>query len=303
MSLTSEPPLGDTASLARDWIAECKTFTTRSGFKLAYRRRGKGPVVVLLHGFPTWSYDYAVVARDLETDHDVITLDFLGFGASDKPTTDSYSVSESSNSVEDLLQLLKLSSCHLVVHDYGGIVGQELLDRHRSETLPFRITSVAYLNCGIVYSAYRPNIMQRILITPLIGGLLASIVTPGMVRSSMAGLWGKSPLSDEEFENIWYGIALKDGQKLSYLQIRYNTERAEHHERWEAALAAWKGPLHLIWGLDDPVSGKHVLDLAVKELPQAVVTKLDNVGHFVPSEAPEAVAKAIRESVAAGLSG
>ena len=55
-----------------------------------------------------------------------------------------------------------------------------------------------------------------------------------------------------------------------------------------------KAPLHLIWGLDDPVSGRHVLEQATRILPRAVVTELDGVGHFPQAEAPEAVATAIR---------
>ena len=90
------------------------------------------------------------------------------------------------------------------------------------------------------------------------------------------------------------GMSLNDGHKLAYLHIKYNSEREKHHARWEEALVKWDRPLHFVWGLDDPVSGKHVLDLAVKKYPQAVVTRLPGVGHFPQDEAPEAVVAAIR---------
>ena len=80
------------APRAREWIDQCQNLISRRGHRIAFRRRGQGPVVLLLHGFPTWSYDYAVVAHDLARDHDVITLDFLGYGASDKPNPYEYSV-------------------------------------------------------------------------------------------------------------------------------------------------------------------------------------------------------------------
>jgi pimeloyl-ACP methyl ester carboxylesterase len=287
----------ENAPPAGEWIAQCETLVTRRRHRLAFRSRGTGPTVALLHGFPTWSYDYAAVATDLARDHDVITLDFLGYGASDKPNPYEYSVAESADSVEDLMALLGLSSMHLVVHDYGGIVSQELVDRQLSDRLPFGITTLTVLNCGIVYSAYRPTRLQKLLITPVIGKLLAGRINARMVRSGLSDVWGKSKLSDEEFNDLWQGISLNNGHKLAHLLIRYNTERAHHHRRWEAALAAWKGPLHLIWGLDDPVSGRHVLDLATKVLPRAAVTKLDGIGHFPQVEAAEAVATAIRASI------
>jgi pimeloyl-ACP methyl ester carboxylesterase len=87
-----------------------------------------------------------------------------------------------------------------------------------------------------------------------------------------------------------------NGHKLSHLLIKYNAERAVHHQRWESALADWAGPLDLVWGLADPVSGSHVLELAVKTLPRAAVTELPGVGHYPSSEAPQAVAAAVRDT-------
>jgi pimeloyl-ACP methyl ester carboxylesterase len=285
------------APRAGEWIEQCETFVSRRKHNLAFRRRSTGPTVLLLHGFPTWSFDYAAVATDLAHDHDVITLDFLGYGASDKPNPYEYSVEESADSVEDLIALLGLSSVYLVVHDYGGIVGQELADRQLSSKLPFSIAGLTVLNCGIVYSAYRPTRVQKLLITPIIGKLIAERIKPPMLRSGLADLSGTTKLSDEEFADLWQGISLNNGHKLAHLLIRYNKERDRHHRRWEAALAAWEGPLHLIWGLDDPVSGRHVLEQATRILPRAVVTRLDGVGHFPQVEAPEAVASAIRTSI------
>ena len=66
---------------AAEWIAENDTLVSRRGHRIAFRRRGTGPTILLLHGFPTWSYDYAEVATDLAADHNVITMDFLGYGA------------------------------------------------------------------------------------------------------------------------------------------------------------------------------------------------------------------------------
>ena len=183
-----------------------------------------------------------------------------------------------------------------MVHDYGGIVGQELVDRQLAGRLPFGITALTVLNCGIVYSAYRPTRVQKLLNTPVLGKLVAGRVSARTLRSGLAKVWGTSKLSDEEFDELWQGISRDNGHKLAHLLIRYNTERAQHHRRWEAALAAWQGPLHLIWGLDDPVSGRHVLEQATRMLPRAMVTEFDGVGHFPQAEAPEAVAAAIRTS-------
>lgn len=278
---------------AQDWIARCETLTSRRGHRIAYRRRGAGPAVLLLHGFPTWSYDYAHLAEDLSADHDVVTVDFLGYGASDKPNPYPYSVAESADVVEDLAAHLGLESVVLVAHDYGGIVGQELLDRVLRGVLPFSIERVVVLNCGIVYRAYQPTRLQKLLALPVLGRFLAARITAGRVRTGLDDIRGR-PLGDAEFDGLWEGMSRRDGHKLAHLLIGYNAERAVHHQRWEAALTRWQGPLQLVWGLDDPVSGRHVLDQAVERLPNATVTELPGVGHYPQSEAPGSVAAAIR---------
>jgi pimeloyl-ACP methyl ester carboxylesterase len=161
-------------------------------------------------------------------------------------------VAESADTVEDLVAYLGLRSVRLVVHDYGGIVGQELLDRANRGNLPF-----------------------------------------ARVRSALDTVRGAS-LSDNEFDDLWLGMSKDNGHKLSHLLIMYNAERAIHHRRWESALADSTRPLHLVWGLDDPVSGGRVLKQAVKVLPRATVTELPGVGHYPSSEAPQAVAAAVR---------
>jgi pimeloyl-ACP methyl ester carboxylesterase len=278
---------------AAEWIAENDTLISRRGHRIAFRRRGVGPTVLLLHGFPTWSYDYAEVASDLARDHDVITLDFLGYGASEKPNPYEYSVAESADTVEDLTAQLDVKSVRLVTHDYGGIVGQELVDRANRGQLSFAIDSLTMLNSGIVYSAYRPTRLQKLLIQPVIGRLLAGRVSAARLRSALDAIRG-TPLTDTEFDDLWLGLSRDNGHKLSHLLIKYNAERAIHHRRWETALANWTGPLHLVWGLDDPVSGRHVLEQATKVLPHAAVTELAGVGHYPQSEAPQAVIAAVR---------
>jgi pimeloyl-ACP methyl ester carboxylesterase len=251
----------------------------------------------MLHGFPTWSYDYAAVASDLERAHEVVTLDFLGYGASDKPNPYEYSVAESADIVEQLVSLLELRAVNLVIHDYGSIVGQELLDRGQRGTLTFDVSTVTVFNCGLVYRAYRPTRLQKLLALPVIGPLISGRVTEDRVRAGLDGVRGSAKLTDAEFANLWYGISANNGHKLAHLHIRYNAERAKNHQRWESAMSSYDGPVHLVWGMADPVSGKHVLDLARGELPRATITELPDVGHFPMEEAPALVAAAMRKGI------
>src|SRR6201999_1791753 len=214
---------------AAEWIAENDALVSRRGHRIAFRRRGTGPTVLLLHGFPTWSYDYAEVATDLATDHDVVTMDFLGYGASDKPDSYQYSVTESADTVEDLVAHLNLTSVRLVAHDYGGIVGQELIDRANRGALPFTIDHLTMLNPGSVYSPNRPTRLQKLLVRPVIGKLWSRHVSAARVLSALDAVRG-TPLGDSEFDDLWLGMSRDNGHKLSHLLIKYNAERAAHHQ-------------------------------------------------------------------------
>ncbi|NXF91483.1 MEST protein, partial [Eubucco bourcierii] len=94
---------------------------------------GSSDIVVLLHGFPTSSYDWYKIWEGLtQRFHRVIALDFVGFGFSDKPRPHHYSIFEQASIVERLVHHLGLhhQRINLLSHDYGDTVAQELLHRY-----------------------------------------------------------------------------------------------------------------------------------------------------------------------------
>lgn len=285
---------------AREWIAGGQRFARPDGRGIFYRSDGEGPVLVMLHGFPTWSYDYAELVPFFSTDHRVLTLDFLGYGASDKPRDAAFSVSASADTVEALLRHLGVERARLVIHDYGAIVGQELLDRRRRGQLGFTVDGVTLMNSGVVYAAYRPAFIQRLLANHLTGALVARLVSRAKVHKGLNAVRSpKHPLSDAAFAELWHGIDLQHGTRIAHRLVRYNHERAVHADRWLAALVAYDGPLHLVWGNADPVSGRHVLQALTPLLPHARVDAFDGLGHFPMAEAPAEVASAMRAAASA----
>ena len=278
---------------ASEWVSGGSHLDTSSG-RIFFRAQGDGPALVMLHGFPTWSYDWAKVVLALAGEHRVVTLDFPGYGFSDKRRGVDFSVAGSANAVEQLLSHLGISRAALVIHDYGGIVGQELLDRRRLVQLPFGVDAVHVLNSGIVYAAYRPTRFQKLLAKPILGAFVASRLNKERLHAGLNSVRGTSKLGDAEFDQLWVGMSRDNGHKLAHRHILYNAERAVHHQRWEKALFGYDGPVQLIWGLADPVSGRHVLELARPRLPTARIVELNQVGHFPQSEAPAQVAAAIR---------
>ena len=107
------------------------------------------------------------------------------------------------------------------------------------------------------------------------------------------------PLSEEEAEDQWSLICAGGGRTLAHRTIRYMEERFRHAERWHGALRDWEKPIHLAWGMLDPVATARVLDAVLELRPGAPPTRFDDLGHYPQIEDPGRVGAALRASLAA----
>lgn len=249
-----------------------------------------GKPVSLLHGFPTSSHDWSpIVTRLAGAGCRVLSLDLLGFGESDKPRRHRYSVLEQADLVESAWETLGIGKTALVAHDYGVSVGQELLSRD-----PHRVVRMAWLNGGLYPDLHRPVPIQRLLHGPL-GRVLKYGITEKSFRSSMRRVLGV-PVSDEDLQCMWEGVARRNGHLLAPQLLRYIDDRLANESRWTFALETYSGPTLFLWGPADPISGAHVLDRLRRRIPTATVHELSGpppVGHYPQVEAPEEVGRVL----------
>jgi pimeloyl-ACP methyl ester carboxylesterase len=252
--------------------------------------RQDGPVdgkpVTLFHGFPTSSFDWVAVIPALTgSGYRVTTLDFLGYGSSDKPHPYTYSLMEQASLVQAVWGDLGIDRTALVAHDYGVSVAQELLSRD-----PGRIESMAWLNGGMFPDLHRPTEFQRHL-SELVGDGAEDRLTETVYRAALLGVFGR-PVSDHTIGEMWVDFSRSQGTRVAPALLGYMAERREHAARWSHAVESYSGPQTFIWGPADPVSGAHVLPRIRDKAPSASINVLDNpppVGHFPEVEAPELV--------------
>jgi len=114
----------------QQWLAmgQYRTLCNRRIFVMD-NGRADVPVILLIHGYPTSSWDWEALWQDLDQDYRLVTLDMLGFGFSDKPYPHSYLITEQADIIEALVTELGLQQFHVLAHDYGDTVAQELLAR------------------------------------------------------------------------------------------------------------------------------------------------------------------------------
>lgn len=247
------------------------------------------PWLTLIHGFPTSSWDWSGIWDKLEARFNLIALDMLGFGLSDKPSTIKYSILDQADLFEALLARLGVSETHILAHDYGDTVAQELLARHNARTLSFSIKSVCFLNGGLFPEQHRPLLIQKLGVSP-VGALVGMVMTREKLRQSFDLIFGpQTKAADAEIDGHWSLINENRGRKIFHKLLQYIPERKEKQARWVGALKETHVPMRLINGGADPISGKHLYDYYREQVPNADAVLLEAIGHYPQTEAPQEV--------------
>jgi pimeloyl-ACP methyl ester carboxylesterase len=279
------------------WRADGRTFDYR-GHRIFYRDEGSGSSALLLvHGFPTASWDWARLWPGLTQKFPrVIAPDMVGFGFSAKPAGYDYSIFDQAELHERLLAKLGIARAHLLAHDYGDTVAQELLARHdERKAAGLAIDSCVLLNGGLFPEAHRPRLIQKLLLTPL-GPLLARLTNRRSFGRTFASIFGAGTQpSEAELDEFWSLIREQDGHRNFHRLIRYMLERRANRERWVGVLQKTSVPLRLINGPDDPISGAHMVQRYRELVPNPDTVMLPGIGHYPQVEDPAGVLRAFLE--------
>jgi len=256
------------------------------------RRRGDGPLLVFLHGFPSSSYDWRELL-ELRPARAALALDFLGFGLSEKPRDHVYSLSWQADAVEELVRREGAPPVFLVGHDMGTSVATELMARDLRGELDLEVAGALLFNGSMLLHLAKPTIGQRLLRGPL-GPLFARLTTERAFRAQFSRVFSSQhPLSAEEAADQWSLIAHGGGDRIAHKLIHYMDERERLTDRWHGAIRDWPGPLTLTWGLLDPVARTEVLDGLRALRPGVEAIEIPEAAHYPQIECPERIAAAL----------
>ena len=109
---------------------ESRFLSLRSGARVHYVDEGEGPVLLFLHGNPTWSFLYRKIIKNLASSFRCIALDYPGFGLSSTPTGRSFAPEEHAAVVAELVEHLALRNITVMVQDWGGPIGFQFAIAH-----------------------------------------------------------------------------------------------------------------------------------------------------------------------------
>ncbi|MBA3981808.1 MAG: alpha/beta hydrolase [Alcanivorax sp.] len=256
------------------------------------------PALLLVHGYPTSTWDFNLIYDELCRDFRVLGPDLLGLGFSDKPYPHAYNIMEQADIVEATLAATDTGPCHVLAHDYGDTVAQEMMARDNARG-GNRYLSVTLLNGGLFPETHLARPMQKLMAGPL-GPLLAKLASRGKLLKTFSSVFGAATQpSAEELEAVWQMVNINNGLRCLPPLLGYMRERRQHRSRWVAALTDTRAPLAVINGSADPVSGAHMV-ARFRELigEQHFIHALPDIGHYPHMEAPAAVVNAWRHFLA-----
>ncbi|MCA1828934.1 MAG: alpha/beta hydrolase [Myxococcales bacterium] len=262
------------------------------GHRIFLREKdGGGPPLIFLHGYPSSSYDWSRVLELLPGR--AVCFDFLGFGLSDKPRDQVYSLHAQADLAVEIARRFVGEELFLVAHDMGTSVATELLARDLEGRLGLRLRGVLLLNGSMILERANLTISQKLLRGRL-GPLVALVSNRFIFRAQFARIFSpQHPLTREECDDQWSLLEWNRGHRILDRLTVYLHERVRFAPRWHGALRDWKGALELAWGMRDPVATPAVLAGVLELRPRAKVTKFDELGHYPQVEDPAAIATVV----------
>lgn len=270
----------------RLFVVDSHALADSSGKKVGAKNSQN--VLVVLHGYPTSTYDYYKVFPKLAANYRVIMHDHLGFGFSDKPLDYSYSLIEQADMALQLWKQLGLKKVTLLAHDYGTSIATEILTRDNREMLDITIEQFIICNGSIHIELSQLRTIQKLLKNKWTGKWVAKLTNYTIFRKNLRNVFfDKEKLTEQELQDMWMQLEYNKGREVIHLLSNYINERYYFWHRWIGALKATQIPVKIVWAKNDPVAVAEIAKVLAIEIPNNTLHWIDNTGHFPMLENPE----------------
>ncbi len=264
---------------------------TINGHDISYVDEGQGPVILMLHGNPTWSFFYRRLIVALRDSFRVIVPDHLGCGLSAKPLNYPYRLKDHIANVEGLLAALDVTNYSLVMHDWGGAIGMGVAGNR-----PELVDSFVVMNTA-AFPSPRIPLRIRLCRTPGLGDFLIrglNVFAKGALTMAVT-----KPLSPSVAAGF---LAPYDSwaNRIGVLRFVQDIPLSPKDTSWETLQDIEKkfinfehSPMLLLWGGRDFCFNRHFFDEWLQRFPQAERKYFADAGHYLLEDAFDEIAPRI----------
>ena len=271
-----------------------------SGARMHYVDEGDrdAPVVLMLHGNPTWSFYWRRLIKALRPTHRVVAPDHIGCGKSDKPDDDAYSyrLEQRVEDIEFLVTHLGLQNITLALHDWGGMIGMGWAHRHPDlvarlvilNTAAFPMPATKRLPASLWWARNTKAgaVLVRGFNAFARGATRLAVTRQRLPKEVRDGLCAPYDTWDSRRAVLRFvqDIPLQDGDP-SFSLVR---DVGEHLDQFSDR------PVLICWGERDFVFDDHFLRQWEEKLPAADVHRFSDCGHYVLEDAPDEIEQLVR---------
>lgn len=261
-----------------------------------YVDEGEGPTVLLVHGTPTWSFEWRHVIAGLRSRHRVVAVDHLGFGLSDRPASAGYRPEDHARRFRRFVDAVCPSGLlTLVVHDFGGPIAIDWALDHPERLAHLVITNTwmwpldddagmrraaRFISSPIGRWMYRRLNASQKLIMP----------------SAYADKRRLTPAIHGQYLNVFPDADSRERVLFALAQSLLGSS-AFYASLWARRERLRDVDTHILWGLKDSAFQPHLLERWKSALPAARVVTFDDAGHWPHEETPEAYVLALHAIV------
>jgi pimeloyl-ACP methyl ester carboxylesterase len=264
------------------------------------------PAILLIHGYPTMSFDYAPLFDELKDEHYVCALDTPGYGFSDKPLDGyDYSIDDDARLVDEYVRdIAGLDEFILITHDKGDSVGLALLQIYQDyQTKPYTIKHHFITNGNIYLPLAQLTTYQKLLLNPISGPVISAFMAGATVAQNLADLAFAATLPQSEIDSYASIFDYQNGMAVAHEITEYLNERSENEVVWLEGLAKSEIPTTLIWGELDVIAPVAVPDyvwasyLEDREAP-ADYWRIPCADHYLQVDESGLIANILRATLA-----
>lgn len=267
------------------------------------------PAILLIHGYPTSSFDFAALMEELSNNYYVCALDTPGYGFSDKPLDGyDYAIPDDAQLVDYYIRnVLALDDFALLTHDKGDSVGFALLQIYQAyETPPYTINHHFITNGNIYLPLAQLTNAQNALLNPISGPIVSSIISGDRFAQGLADETFAITLPQSEIDAYASIFDYQDGLAVQHEIIKYLNERSGNEVIWLETLGRSDIPTTMIWGELDAIAPVAVPDhawtnyLEKRETP-AAYWRIACANHYLQVDVPGLIAEIVRTSLTDNL--
>ena len=268
------------------------------GLSIFYRESGPndGPVLLLLHGFPSSSRMFEPLLARLSDRYHLVAPDYPGFGHSDWPDPKQfdYSFDHIAKVMNDFTQALGLSCYTLYVQDYGGPVGFRMALEHPERVQALIVQNAVAHNEGLG-ATWKPRRAFWVDRAANESSFRVNFLSLATTRTRHIGNDPNLDLYDPDLWADEYSFLSKPGQADIQTDLFYDYRtNIESYPKWQAWMREKQPRLLVVWGKYDPSFDISEPEAYRRDVPKAEIHVLD-AGHFALDTKADEIAALIRD--------